>query len=490
MKHNLLKISLLGILSMFFGSMHAEEVTLAYTGGTTTNMTGENDAATVGLDATAWSVVGEKGNNNNFPGLNKAGDIRLYWSADGGGNTLTVESLTGATINSIAIEFTGEEYSNVSVSVGGNAVAATDGAYAINASSFVLGNANESNIQVRMKSIVITYTPGSVVDTRVATSITLGDHQTTGAIGAELDLPTATVMAGETAVSGAVITWTSSDESVAAINGSKVTLKAAGTATITAEYAGDANYHPSSAKYMVTACETYTSISAMLADISSDKVNVLYSFENLLIVCVMGSYTYVYDGQDYFLLYGSNLGLNAGDKVSGSVSGQLYTYNNLPELSTYADKIDVTVTSSGNNINPVAITVAELGSNLNRYVTISNAVFVSANKKNLTFKVGETEFVVYNQLGLSDDVIATLEADKAYDLTGFEGCYKDTKQLFLVEFVDHQETDGIHAGMTTTVENGWYNLQGQHVSSPTRGMYVLVQTRPDGTRTSRTVIVR
>lgn len=147
-------------LAMVSFNAMADEVTLAYPGGTTTNMTGNNDAAMVGLNADEWSVVGDKGANNNFPGLNTAGDIRLYYSANGS-NTITVESLTGATINSITATYTGDNYSNMTVTVNGSSVTGTDGTFTINSSSFVLSNGNTSNVQVRIKSLVINYSAGS-----------------------------------------------------------------------------------------------------------------------------------------------------------------------------------------------------------------------------------------------------------------------------------------------------------------------------------------
>ena len=135
-----------------------KEVTMQYTGTTTTNMTGNNDAALVGLNAEEWSVVGAKGASNYFPGLNKDGTIRLYWNASGS-NTITVSSLKNATINSITLDLKSGN-NNISVTVNGNPVEGTDGTYAINSTSFVLGNANTSNVRVHINSVKITYTEG------------------------------------------------------------------------------------------------------------------------------------------------------------------------------------------------------------------------------------------------------------------------------------------------------------------------------------------
>ncbi len=142
------------------GGPTPQVVTMQYS-GSTTNMTGGNDAATVGLDADKWSVVGAKGGNANYPGLNKAGDIRLYWT-NGDSNTITVTSLeSGATINSIVITYTGDSYNNGKVLVGGDEVSLSGGSYTINNTSFVITNGNTSNVQVRISSVAITYTPAS-----------------------------------------------------------------------------------------------------------------------------------------------------------------------------------------------------------------------------------------------------------------------------------------------------------------------------------------
>ncbi len=163
--NKILRYSFVVLLTMIFGSAWAEEVTMKYTGTETSNMLadGSNEAATVGLEASAWSVVADKGSASNAPGLNKAGDIRLYYNA-GGSNTIEVKSLTNATIKKIAITFTDAQYSNVSVTVNGNAVTGTDGVFEINNPSFVLGNGNTSNVQVRISQIVISYEGGAPID--------------------------------------------------------------------------------------------------------------------------------------------------------------------------------------------------------------------------------------------------------------------------------------------------------------------------------------
>ena len=177
MKQKLLKSFLL-LCGLIVGSTSwADDVTLAYETASTTNMTGNNDAATVGLDASEWSVVGYKGSNSNYPGLNKAGQVRLYYHKDGS-NFITVSSLVGATINSITVTY-GESNNNAIVKVGSSVIedtndAAGTGQYAIKSSSFTIENGYSSNTQVWITSIVINYTPSGTP--KVAKPVISGDE--------------------------------------------------------------------------------------------------------------------------------------------------------------------------------------------------------------------------------------------------------------------------------------------------------------------------
>lgn len=131
---------------------------IAYS-GVTTNMTGNNDAATFGLDADDWNVVGVQGGSAQNVGLNKDGSFRLYYHADGN-SAIQIEA--PQTVTSVALTFTEDTYNNAYVKVGENLVALEDGVYPINATSFEIGNANTSNVQVRISNIAVNFvTPGT-----------------------------------------------------------------------------------------------------------------------------------------------------------------------------------------------------------------------------------------------------------------------------------------------------------------------------------------
>ena len=259
MKYKLLRFSLIGIFAMLWGTVFADQVTMKYSGTTTTNMTGQgNEAATFGLNADEWSVEGSKGNSNNLPGLNKAGDFRLYYQVNGG-STITVSSLKGAIINSIRMTFTADEYSNVSVTVDGKSVTKSEsGSWVINSTAFVLGNGNNTTIQVRIKELIIDYTPASGSgENLIATAITIDDSGITNTnlyYGTAAGKLAAIVTAGGTALNDVTVAWASDDDGVATIaSDGTVTLVAAGNATITAAYAGvEGQYKSSSKEYKLT----------------------------------------------------------------------------------------------------------------------------------------------------------------------------------------------------------------------------------------------
>lgn len=127
---------------------------IAYTGSTTGNMTGGNDAADLvdATDLTGWSVIGYKGGGSNYPGLNKDGTIRLYYHANGNSY---IEVTAPQTIASVTL--TMGDLNNVVVKVGENTVAISDGVYPIGASSFAIINGNTTSVQAHIKNIAVNF---------------------------------------------------------------------------------------------------------------------------------------------------------------------------------------------------------------------------------------------------------------------------------------------------------------------------------------------
>ena len=119
-------------------------------------------------------------------------------------------------------------------------------------------------------------------DSRTTTSLAFASASYDATLGSSFDAPTATPTPG--ALTG--ITYSSSSEDVATVNATTgvVTLKAGGKTTITASFAGDETYKPSSASYTLNVTDpSAITISATWAmDKSSASVGVAGADETVM----------------------------------------------------------------------------------------------------------------------------------------------------------------------------------------------------------------
>ncbi len=159
---------------LFAGSMMAAEAVLQYTGSVTANMVGDgaNNAATLGLDADLFTVLADKGSSQTLPGLNKAGDIRLYADKNAGNGNIITVSIASGTITSIVLDI--KQTATFVVKAGETVVTEANGAYAINAASFSIQNTTTgATTQLQLNKITITYEAGAAP--AVSTPVITGD---------------------------------------------------------------------------------------------------------------------------------------------------------------------------------------------------------------------------------------------------------------------------------------------------------------------------
>jgi hypothetical protein len=120
-------------------------------------------------------------------------------------------------------------------------------------------------------------------------------------------------------------------------------------------------------------------------------------------------------------------------------------------------------------VAPKTITVSQLADNVNAYIQIANAEFVSIDNKNLKFVVGSDSMAVYNQFGVNTDA---LEVGEIYTLTGMGSVYKETIQMNLIDFttgannISSMKADALKS-------DAIYNLQGQRVMATKKGLYII-----------------
>lgn len=211
-----------------------EKATMAYT-GSTTNMTETGNAASVGLDPTLFTVDAALNNGSPLPGLNGAGNIRLYSDKTeaGKGNSITVSSAR-ATIKSIQVELassTAATIDDLKVSNSSAACAKEEGQiYTIEDSTFTLlnGAVSKDSKQLHISKVVISYV---VKETVEATAVSLNKTTLELVEGKEETLTPSLLPA----TANVPVIFASSAADIATVNaGGKVSAIKAGTATITA----------------------------------------------------------------------------------------------------------------------------------------------------------------------------------------------------------------------------------------------------------------
>lgn len=217
---------------------------LEYKGGPddsyTKNMTGGNDAALVGLDATLFEVVSTN-TTGIYAGLNKSGEIRLYDNRKASdttqitnGTTLIVSSRR-ATITKIVIELTSTSAGTMEVKAGDTVITGNEGQYQVNGAQFSIQNVTRiedptaSGKHVVVKKVTISYTMNQEVH---ATAIALDKATLEIEEGKDAQLAATLTPANATDV----VAWSSDTAAVATVDQTgKVTAVAPGNAVITAK---------------------------------------------------------------------------------------------------------------------------------------------------------------------------------------------------------------------------------------------------------------
>ena len=482
-----LRFSFVALLTMIGMNVMAEEVTIDFSA-----QGYGNGQAIESLTQDGITLTFDKGTNTNGPKYYTTGSaIRLY-----GSNTMKVES--SSDITSIVFTFASGEGTNEITSDNGTFGTATWTGNTTEVTFTIGGTSGHRRIQKMV------FTLGGTADSRTDTKIEFAEGYTTRCTPGKdetVALPVATVKAGDTAVEGATVTWTSSNEEMAPIvdgaikpvNGSQ------GSVTITASYEGNDTYKPSTKNYTLKLYKGYVVLSELVKDLNStnekwDNGGELASFwmgemtdgefksVETLVTYASGNYTYISDGTNYMLFYGkasvfgnNEQKLKAGDKITldygqgqgfDAIWGKAYRYNKLPEFSV--EQMVVRVASENNEVAYTTITADQIGNNLNAPVKIENAQLDSINSKNIYFHVGDVKLAVYNQFAVATE---SLELGAAYTLYGMGSIYKTTEQLYLIDFVKTAESS-INTIQANRFSGAIYNLRGQRVQTMSRGLYI------------------
>ena len=213
----------------------------------------------------------------------------------------------------------------------------------------------------------------------------------------------------------------------------------------------------------------YTKIAQLKNDATATATAVKFTFTDLLVTGTAGTSTYVTDGTDGLLLYGTASPYKAGDKISGTIAANLISFKNLTELQDL-DLTGVTVTSEGNEVTPVAATINELVANQKKYenvlVTLSEVAFESnaLADMNISLTDGEESITLRDNFNVLTDFI--FDTTKQYNVTAIATIYNASIQLYALSADDIQMITNLVAPETawatdtvavmpgsTTVEN-------------------------------------
>ncbi|MBR1505770.1 MAG: Ig-like domain-containing protein [Prevotella sp.] len=257
---------------------------------------------------------------------------------------------------------------------------------------------------------------------KTATTVTLAEgYATTGLVGGTIALPTATVKAGDNTIEAATVTWASSNEEVAKIEGSNISLLKAGTAKITASYAGDDTNEASSASFTVTVTGVYTSLKALQEAVTSTSTPAKITFNNVFVTAVKGDNAYLADSEGYgVLLYTKNHGLEAGQVLNGTITANIILYRGQTEITDFS-KEGLTITTT--ELTPTEKTIDKItAANQSTLVTLKGVTY-----KDGKLSDGTNEITFYNTFSIADESLPV--ADKTYDITGIIILYNTTIEI-------------------------------------------------------------
>ncbi len=183
----------------------------------------------------------------------------------------------------------------------------------------------------------------------------------------------------------------------------------------------------------------YTSITDIKAAATADKVQAGFQMENLLVTYVNGKNIYVSDGRQGFLLYGNNtLDVKAGDRLSGTVTGDLYLYHNLPELAF--TEFGAQVVSSGETVSANSMEFPFLIENYQIYtsalVEVRDVTINGTELDNRAVEISKdgTVSTLYDQFSQLTGV--TFEQTRTYTFKAIVAVRDDVIQVYPIDKSD------------------------------------------------------
>lgn len=231
-------------------------------------------------------------------------------------------------------------------------------------------------------------------------------------------------------VSGAqtAVEYTSSNASVATIEGTTVTLVGTGETTITATAAEDDTYNPASATYTLTvsapATPDFTTVSELKSLLSSESATFSGMLSNAVVSFVAGTRDAVIKDATGSILYHKDAGhgLLQGQTLDGDVIVEAVVYNGINEITDLA----ATVEGEGCAVEPELVTLNELSQNYAKYesayvkVVGVTSLTTTTTKGNITGRQDATDYIIYTNVAIpvnAGDVFSAEGTITRYNVT-------------------------------------------------------------------------
>ena len=259
------------------------------------------------------------------------------------------------------------------------------------------------------------------------------------------------------AIAGAAIAYTSSDENIAMVDANgQVTVSTAneGKATITASFAGNDDYAPSSASYTVSVEKVYENIAAIKAAYSKSAITGALRLTNAKVTYVDGNNKYLQDESGAVDVYNvKSFNYTAGDVLNGIATVKYTLYSGgLPEITSFSAIGEITKTT-GEAPAPEEMTIAEANddANLCKYVILKKVNITAGSAGNATAKDDKDNTInVYKSKNTF--------VDGQYDVTGIVSYYKAKQIAFICYSPDFTIDEDADKNAITVGENGTVTL--------------------------------
>jgi hypothetical protein len=219
---------------------------------------------------------------------------------------------------------------------------------------------------------------------------------------------------------------------------------------------------------------TYTDYTIADLNATSEKSinNVNLKLNNALVVYVNGDNAFVREG-DKAVQFFKMGDVEEGMTLTGDIKCDYSLYNGCPEVVGITDVTNLNDVQTGTaTVSPTEATIAEINNNEHMAdLVVLRDVKISIDDKNY-YAVDATgaQVQIYDKYKLNS--IPTEPGEEVYEVIGIFGTiYKNAPEIY-VTAINSPGATAIQTIQTEQTDGAIYNLQGQRISQPARGLYI------------------